>query len=74
MRKTRPGAIYMEKSYTKDWITKHELNNKANLESWNNITKCLVFRLVIGAEGAWIHWHWDWWDIYIANRQDGGIE
>ena len=33
-------------------------------ESWNDITKCLVFRLVIGAEGAWIHWHWDWWDIY----------
>jgi RHS repeat-associated protein len=32
-------------------------------ESWNNNTKCLVFRLVIGSAGVLIHWHWDWWDV-----------
>jgi RHS repeat-associated protein len=29
---------------------------------WNNIIKCIVFRLAIGSAGALIHWHIDLWD------------
>ncbi|HLY41162.1 MAG TPA: RHS repeat-associated core domain-containing protein, partial [Terracidiphilus sp.] len=29
---------------------------------WNNVIKCLVFRLAIGSAGALIHWHYDFWD------------
>jgi RHS repeat-associated protein len=32
-------------------------------ESWNDNTKCVVFRLVIGSAKVLIHWHWDWWDV-----------
>ena len=29
---------------------------------WNNVIKCVVFRLAIGSAGALIHWHYDFWD------------
>jgi RHS repeat-associated protein len=29
---------------------------------WNNVIKCVVFRLAIGSAGAAFHWHFDFWD------------
>jgi RHS repeat-associated protein len=42
------------------------LNRNAYLRigyGWNNILKCVVFRIAVGsAANAWgIHWHWDLW-------------
>jgi RHS repeat-associated protein len=32
-------------------------------EGWNNVIKCVVFRLAIGSASAAIHIHWDWWIV-----------
>lgn len=29
---------------------------------WNNVIKCVVFRLAILSAGAAFHWHFDFWD------------
>ena len=31
--------------------------------NWNNVIKCLVFRIAIGYKGGPIHWHFDLWRI-----------